>query len=387
MIDNRIFQTIAEKYAAYATERQLPWVDPSLLVNAVDKNGFNYSLEEPILRRFGSFMDVNSEYNMSTIQPCIRGADVTSIKRGQTKNHLSLFHIFPTSFQLSPNSQHLRENCRQGIKNTLMFLDSLGLKRTLLQVTYFAGGRLDVLSKGSVPVQTSFPADTITKEAFLDEEVSESQLHPIAGLDTFVATFSGDQDFYAGNRYEIHYPLSTGELLEIGTGEALEFRQVRRGKNTIDIIPAAYSITPIVVGLERICAIVCGSETVRTIPPLMELGHVLSKLFPEPISLDYAVDLADAFRAAHLVLTQTHALSLNASLRRQRRAVVSRLCGLFGSISIHPEDLIVPLELVAAQHSWLPDLRNEIPIVSRLIPEYIKYKQRMSVKAVRSEID
>lgn len=364
------FTDTLAQYRTFAAQHALPWITPSALANRVDHKAFNYSLEEPILREFGSYLDIKHEYTFSTCQPCIRGTDLGQIKKCKTRNHLALFHIFPTAFFLSPDPAKLSQNQQAGIKATFEFLQLVGLDISRLKITYFGGGRLDEISDGQVPVKKVFPPDEVTLATCLDFGLAPDQLHPVSNLDTFVATFAGDEDFFAGHRYEVYHPLPDGTPLEIATGEALAHRQLRVDGVTVDILPASCSAAPIVIGLERLHAIMERKADVRSISCLKDLAAGLEPLAPK-LSADQTLEAADFLRAAHLVVAQTHSLKLTKHLAEQRRVIVSHLCKLLGNQASSYDALKNALAVNAAIHPWLPELTSELDSVANTLMQNI----------------
>lgn len=358
------------KYRDFADQRGLPWITPSPLVNRVDHKSFNYSLEEPILREFESYLNITHPYTFSTIQPCIRGADLGQIKKHKTRNHLALFHIFPTAFFLSPEPSSLVTNQKAGIAATFAFLESVGVDLHQLRVSYFAGGSLREISNGHVPVDKAFPSDKTTVSACLESGIESNRLIPTANLDTFVATFEGDEDFFAGFRYEIFHPLPDGTLLEIATGEALTYRQVRENGVTIDVLPAGCSAAPVVIGLERLHCILEGTSRVQAISSLIELSESLRPL-ANTASEEELLQAANFFCAAHLVLAQTHNSDINKNLAEQRRVIISHLCKLLDKRLPPHSALLDALNHNAGIHPWLPELASEAVPVASALSEHI----------------
>ena len=365
------FADTLSKYRSFAEEHNLPWIQPSALVNRVDHKAFNYSLEEPILREFGTYLNISHEYAFSTCQPCIRGADLGQIKKQKTRNHLALFHIFPTAFFLSPNPTRLHENQDAGIATTLKFLASMGIDLSRLVVTYFDGGYLDVISDGLVPVHKFFPPDETTANACLRAGLQRAQLTPTSNLDTFVATFAGDEDFFAGYRYEIYHPLPDNVPLEIATGEALAYRQVRVNGVTTDVLPAQCSAAPVVIGLERLHAVLERQQSVRSISCIGDLATNIQQVAPN-LPADRCLEVADFLRAAHLVLAQTRNVKLTQNMAEQRRVILSYLCRLVGESLITRSALKDTLEHNASIHPWLPELSSELDFVVEALVENIK---------------
>nr|VFK10108.1 MAG: hypothetical protein BECKLPF1236A_GA0070988_1003210 [Candidatus Kentron sp. LPFa]VFK26099.1 MAG: hypothetical protein BECKLPF1236C_GA0070990_100309 [Candidatus Kentron sp. LPFa] len=363
------------KYRVFAQRKKLSWITPSPLVNAVDNKSFNYSLEEPILREFGSYFSFTHPYRFSTMQPCTRGADIGRIKKGKTQNHLALFHIFPTAFSLSPNLEKINVYHRDAIFDTVDYLRATGIDIRKLKVTYFSGGNLHDISNGYVSVHKTFPADIVTLQSFLEAGLENNQLVPLANLDTFVATFDGDEDFLAGNRFEIYHPLSDNSaLLEIATGESLKYRQVRRNKVTIDILPAPCCATPVAIGLERLQAILENRTSVRSISALTDIADLLAPLLGSSARKDKLI-AADFFRAAHLVLAQTHKTRLNASISEQRRVILSHLCRQSWNQDILASNFLPVLRRNAALHPWLPELADGAEIVADLLIKNIERRR------------
>ncbi len=358
-------------YREFAERKGLPWIEPAPLVNEVDHRAFNYSLEGPILREFGEFLNITHYYEMATVQPCIRGGDVSRIKRGETDNHLVLFNIFPLAFPLLPDVNDLERYHRRAIANLIEFIEGAGLDIGKLKVTYFAGGNIADISKGQVPVNKSFPEDSVTRESFLEAGLSDSQIEPVASLDTFVATFAGDGDFYAGNRYEIHYPLGNGKLLEIGTGEALAYRQVRVKEATTDIVPAHSGVAPVVLGMERLQAALENRNDVLSISTLRLLGDKFAPLLKETDGRSRLL-AANFFRAAHVVLAQTHGVRLNSSLSSRRRVILSQTCSMLSDTKTRPADYVEALNFDAELHPWIPGLKAETEMVAELLVQNLQ---------------
>lgn len=370
------FKKTIQHYFDFAKKHKLSWIDPAPLINEVDHKAFNYSLEEPILRRFGGYFDITEKYNFSTIQPCIRGADVAAIKRHQTKKHLSLFHIMPTNFYLSPYPKKLPEMQPQGIKNTLTFLDSLGIDLSRLLITYFPGGYLDEISQGTVPVHKYFQEDIITVNAFCDFGLRENQLLPVSNLSTFVATFPGKTDFYAGNRFEIFYTFQQDKIIEIGSGESLKYRQIQKNGITSDIIDANCSIAAIVLGLERLQSVVEKHYSVFKIESMLMLAKEIIRKNKKKINLETALEIVDALRAAHLVLAQLGSNPVGKYFKEQKRIIISRCCHLLQINSLLDEELILfLLQNNASFYPWLSVLNIQAERVGTIITSKVKKRE------------
>jgi hypothetical protein len=258
MKDNAVYQ----HYRQFLVDHGITWIEPASLINDVDPHAFNYSLEEPLLREFGTYFPVFADYSFGTAQACIRGGDVSRLKRGESNNHLCLFHILPVTYKVTTSLETVDAWHRESIRLLCEFLfERVGLDPDRLMVTYFGGGNLATISTGQVPLSQHFPEDANTREFFLASGIKAHQLIPQSSLDNFVASFEGSGDFYAGPRFEIFYPLGDGSILEIGTGEALYHRQVRRDGQLIDIKASNCAIIPLAVGLERVVA--CAEQRIR----------------------------------------------------------------------------------------------------------------------------
>ena len=365
-----------QAYREFAKKKGMPWIEPGKLVNRVDNKSFNYSLEEPILREFGSYLEISHPYTFSTVQPCIRGGDVSLVQHERTDKHLSLFHIFPTSFFLMPDVKDLEYYHRKSIEDTIEFLVGVGINTQQLEITYFAGGQLDNISNGHIPVSKVFPMDTTTRAAFLAEGLQDHQLKPIASLDTFVATFASDEYFFAGNRFEIYYKSQDGSMLEIGTGEALAYRQIRKAGTTIDILPSPCSITGVVFGIERLQSVLEGRGCIIDISTINELGNALLPFLDSHDDKNKRM-AADFFQAVHLILAQTHNKKLNSYHASRRRVLLSQFCRrvINNDLSIQLSDLYPLLEMNAKLHPWLPELQSEMEPVANYIMESLKNRK------------
>ena len=365
---------LVETYHAYrefAEGKGMPWIAPSALVNPVDRNAFNYSLEEPIIREFSSFTEFTHPYVCSTVQPCLRGSDFSLIKKETSGDHMILFHMMPVSYFLMPHVDDLAETQKESIRNTLEFLDVVGIDINRMIVSCFAGGYLDEVSNGLIPVHKYFPADSVSVNFLLELGLSSSQIKMVSNADTFMGTFSGADDFLAGYRFEIFYIRDDDSIIEIGTGEALGFKQLHEDGKTVDIVASKSCASAVVIGLERLQSVL---EEKNDIKDISDFSNLAKALFP--LVGEVNLKAVDYFRSAHLILAQTHSMELNSSLLRRRRRVVSGLCKFIAKKNIAAKDFLAALQENALLSPWSPELSSNLNIVSELMVENILRRRK-----------
>ncbi len=349
---------VLSAYREFAAKHAWPETPRSNIINDADPTAFNYSMEEPILRRFGDFFRITAPWQFSAVQPCIRTGDFSRLKSDQTDcSHLTLFHIMPIPFNLQPDQSQFKLWHETGIVKPLKFLtESLGLDLARIRLSYFSGGKISDITQGRATSTAYFPPDEHTLATCYAYGMTNEQMIPEASPNTFLCTSPVPGGFYAGYRFEFFYVMPDSSLLEIGTGEALNFRQVVCDGRTTDILPMPSSVCVTALGLER-CVFACnGGKTIE------ECSHIHS-LVAEVAAKNSAGNprsaflFVDAIRAVHLVVSDGGTYSgLNRHLREHFRALMKRVTSLADDLQFSHDDIRQLLELNSTIQPWLPEL-------------------------------
>jgi hypothetical protein len=344
------------------------------IVNDVVERAFNYSLEEPILRKYGSLVNITSPWSFFTIQPCIRMSDFSRVKRGELY-HSPYFNIAPVDFQLSTNPDDLPSLHESSIKRLCFFLiDKIGLDPRNFIVRYFPGGYIDEIDK-RIRIKRYFEEDKITYKVFTECGLSPQQFEPVRNSDTLLFTFPKPIEFWVGYRYEVLYKLENGNLIEIATGEAVKDKRiVDEEGNIIDIQPMNGCIVPVVVGIERLLIAANNLNNIFECEHVVPIFHFINEKVKNTIT---ARVLTSSLQAVHIIVTDGgHWNNLNPPRREDfslfSRAIFNAIMG--GSLSI--QDLEFLLRKNAELQFWIPELRNS---VEQAIDEIV-YKEKNKKK-------
>lgn len=342
---------VIERYREYSIKEGLREIPPGAIVNNVDPVTFNYSLEEPILREFGSFFNITHPYSFSTIQPCIRTGDFAAIKRGTLDDHVSQFTVLPVDFQLHPNMDEWEKLHLKAVQRlTHLIFSVFRLDPLKTHAICFGGGSPNEICSSLRKPYKSLPPDDVARGVFLAAGVPPENITMPFSQDTFLLTFPGNQDFYSGYRYEIFYQVGN-RLVEIGTGEALFLKQIRENSMVVELQPLNAAIVVCVVGLERMLVALNEFDSVFDcdhIAALWQGKHVDIQAMQEAL-----IRMADNIRAIHLIWGQTDGgASLIRTLRDRLRSFVAFFLDLCLQTKTTDEQIMHLFDLNAHLQPW-----------------------------------
>lgn len=363
------------QYHRFCEQNGWERIQRSSVINDANPTAFNYSMEEPILRKYGGFFTITAPWAFSTVQPCIRTGDFGRLKKtGDDLTHMTLFHMLPIAFSIAPDHSDYEARHKAAILKPLSFLtERLRLDIKRIKVSYFSGGHIRDVSRGRISSNLTFPPDELTRRACIEAGMTEEQLIPELSTNTLLCTSPVAGDFYAGYRYELYYQLQNGALIEIGTGESLEWKQLVQNGVTTDIVPMEQTICLSVVGLER-CLIASGNLT--TIAQCDHIKPILEYCQQNAPSYDYktAFLFVDSLRTMHLVIADGGVYnSLNHRLREHARALLRVFTSSQDSLHLSEDQVRKALLLNAEKQSWLPELAES---VERTMKELTLYRGR-----------
>lgn len=337
------------------------------IVNDITQRTFNYSLEEPIFRKYKSLVDFNEDFAFYTLQPCIRMKDFSQITKDKSSEfHSALFHIAPVNFQIisnvKPEDTKVNDYHFISIKNLMTFLtDILKIDISRLEVVYFGGGYIDEITNGAIPIRRYFVPDIITFNAFKEFGLSEKQLKKISSLETFLLTFIEDVDFWAGYRYEVLYNLNEQKKLEIATGEAIFYKRIVKNGKIVDIVPLNSGIFPAAVGVERLLVAKNNFNNIYYCDHIYPLFNMLSELKKCDLFNVKSIFFVESLRSLHLILADGYSPNtLNKHLIKKFNLFLKYFNEGIKFFNISQKEIVELFNLNAELHPWLPELKFSI---------------------------
>jgi len=337
------------------------------IINNVYEKTFNYSLEEPLLRKYGSFTNITSSWSFFTIQPCIRISDFSLVKKGDLYRS-PFFNIAPIDFQLSIHSDDLPNLHKRSIERLYSFLIKIGLNPKNLKVRYFSGGWINELDK-RVKIKKYFCEDEVTYKAFTDCGLSMQQFEPVKSSDTLLFTFPKPIEFWVGYRYEVFYKLENGDLIEIATGEAVKDKRiVDREGNIIDIQPINGCIVPVVIGLERLLIAANNLNNIFECEHIMPIFNFINTKVKDIINAGL---LTASLQCTHIIVTDGgHWNNLNPPLKKDFSLFLKVISNAMKNGLLSDKDIQSLLETNAELQFWIPELKNSVAQVLEEIRLY-----------------
>jgi alanyl-tRNA synthetase len=357
----------------FADKKGYSVIAPAKIFNQASESTFNFSIEEAILRKYGSYFNISENYVYQIIQPCIRMGDFGRIKQKKSTDfHSSLFDMTGYyQFNVAENNlQKLQEKTITDLWD--LFVNVLKLDKNKLKVNYFSGGKISNLVNDKIENDFEIPEDTLTKELFLKLGLSENQVEPCFDQDTVLLTFPLPEDFYVGHRPEIFYQSPSGEYFEIGTMEFIRWKRTT-SENGMSIKSLNAAISLFVFGIERILAAVnnLGSSfEIDSIQPLVLEINNISKNKDEI----WIRKFVDALRAFHIIISDGGTYdTLSRDLKEDLRLFLKAISDGFCNLELLDEHLAEFLVLNAKLNPWKKELADSIDIA---VQEFNKYKRR-----------
>lgn len=324
-----ILSQIVNAYYSFLHERKCNVINRASVVNDVDSSSFNYSVEEPILREYGTFRDINHDYSFGVVQPCIRTRDAAHLEDDTL--HLSQFSIMPLPFSFYAQKENINDKCARFLHDVLLFLYGLGLDVTRLYVTYFSGGYFDAMVRS--PNHVYLPPDYVTRNTCLAAGIPEQNIIPNATTDTFLCSSRFSEEFYAGYRYEVFYEIRPEIRCEIATGETLLWLQKTQEFQT-ELLEMPGAALVVGLGLERCIMAIEDKVEISQISMIEPLVNALR------IEEGAAFKLVDSLRAIQLIFHDVEGYSkLNRHQRNHVRMFFHRIVTITRKYSISDDIL------------------------------------------------
>ncbi|HLC73075.1 MAG TPA: hypothetical protein VJH20_00390 [Candidatus Nanoarchaeia archaeon] len=297
-----------------AKNKGLEIVSPSSTISWLYPGQFAYCLnEEFIWDRYGSLIDMPGEIHFHKIQPVIRWDDYIIYFLGRTKNppQSSTDHL--TSFDMSTidgghiiNKENYAKYSKMIFGGIVSFLiNDLGLDKNKLEITYFSGEKLSILSsnKKGVPrfdFEKYIPEDKEAKEELLSLGLQESQIKPNNTRDCFLIPdwLCGEAAPW-GYRNEINYRTNAG-LIDIATIERLFLRPIYKNGKLVDVVEWDKRFLINGAGLERLVMVVNSLPEINQVDTINPLFDFIASRGYDNVPL-----LCESLRTSHRIIADS----------------------------------------------------------------------------------
>jgi hypothetical protein len=244
------------------------------LVTAAFPGDFNLSsTEHHWVRELGGYLDWDRDYVFTTIQSCVRLGDFALLPTAAGARYLGVFEMGDLSGEIALRARpDYRELLRWQIAELVRLLGVLGIPPERIQASYSAGGRIADLTGGRYRFDGEIPADALSRDAFLEAGVPETNVTPDATRATLLALHVHRATPW-GYRSEIHVDIGTPgcpRLIDVATAEYFLWRPRFSGteprrEDIVGLAPLETGATGIGVGLERLTMVSNGLARIHDV--------------------------------------------------------------------------------------------------------------------------
>jgi hypothetical protein len=368
------------KHPGCRRERRAP------VVTAAFPGTFNLSsTEHHWLREYGGFVDWPHNYVFTTIQSCIRPGDLARLGAGDGLGYLGVFEMADLCGEIALEA---RPDYRalQGwqIGELVRLLGTLGIAPDRIHPSYSVGGRVADLTAGRYLLAETIPPDHLSREAFLDAGVPETNLIPDATRATLLALHVHRATPW-GYRNEIHVDVGSARhprLVDVATAEYFLWRPrfrtpLGRREDIVGLDPLDAGATGIGCGLERLAMVANGLGRIHDVDYLAPFYAMLAAALGRRLEpADYA--LGESLRALHRIeadlrfhpeVDATPAPDGTPRLSHRRRQKLARLKRVV-PLRLHAVDLERLLLAHARAQPWHAELEAAVAPAVRSLLDY-----------------
>jgi len=353
-------------------------IERSPLIHAGFPGNFNLSFTEfPWLQEFGKYINFNHDFHFSTIQSCIRTADIPLIGTNDSWKYLGVFEMVDLdgilTFKETPDYQALQ---KFHTKNLVSFLNDLGISKEKIHASYCTGGNVAELTKGKYNFNFQIPEDEISKQGFLEQGIPEENLIPDKTRDTFLAINLKKEDQHGGisiaynpwgYRNEIYLELENKEILDVATMESLRFHPKYDGEKIVEIEKADYGASVFAFGLERLCIAINNLQRVQDVDYVKPFYDEMEKQTSEENFL-----AGESLRALHRIYSDIEKFRLG-ELSKPRRKVARKILQNIPK-NLSEKKIKYLLRIHSETQPWHPEMKSGIEPTMERIRNYREAK-------------
>jgi alanyl-tRNA synthetase len=224
-------ETLVSKIKKFHAVSGVPYVPQTSVVSPLFPGNYNYCLDESnVFKKYGNLLP-NKEESFHKIQPAIRLSDYdVFIKDFKNESHLGTFSITTVTGFSSFKIEQSEKRYRASIRSFLSFIESLGLDRKRLKISYFSGNDAKGVEESrkhdrqeidrKIRFDAYIPKDPL-RRVLVEEGLTEQQLVANKSRDNFLTSAWYVTEAPWGYRNEIFYRLPNDNLLDIATIERL----------------------------------------------------------------------------------------------------------------------------------------------------------------------
>ena len=264
---------------------------------------FNLSFAEyGLLKKYGQYLDFDSDFIFSKYQPCIRHQDWNTIisDKDNRYRYLSLFDMVDISgFVLLKDGSKKDTSNKFVIKSFVDFIKQIGLDAGKLRISYFDGSPISEATKGKYDIKSRIQKDPMI-DYWKSLGLTDEQFIPDGTRDTLLSLRIFGNPTAWGYRNEINYEYKD-KLLDIGTVECLYFKPVFNEKQEIiDIKESEHVISISAIGFERILMVLNNLDNVWEVDHIIP---IIDKFKSLGLGDQDAMIATQAIRAIHRIVT------------------------------------------------------------------------------------
>src|SRR3989344_875132 len=358
------YETLRQAVKNYPKYNGCVKVERSPLIHRGFPGTFNLSFNEKHwLDEFGRYTDFSHDYIFSTVQSCIRPDDILKLDTPDAWKYLGVFELADLTGMMAftdrPDHNKLQ---RWQVRNLIDFLENLGISPDRVHASYCSGGKVADLTKGKYSFDFDVPEDEISRNAFIENGVPESNLIPDNSRDTFLSLHLHRPTPW-GYRNEISVNIGTEEeskLVDIATIEYSQWAPLYKNsettsKNIVDLRGCNNGFSIVATGLERLCMVANG------LPRIQDVDYIIP--FYEALGEERVLG-GESLRALHRIYSDITHYGCRTSRhhKKKMRYMLQKV-----DLILTGEQVRELLKIHSETQPWHPELQEGIePTIERI---------------------
>lgn len=360
-------------------------IDRSPLINECYPGKFNLSFTEyPWIKRFGRYMNFDSDYIFSTVQSCIRWNDIydedTGLSNLEGKDSWKYLGVFemasPYGMIALKGRQNAEDLQKVQLKSLIDIFESIGIEKKQIFPSYQKGRKLQEVTKWKYNLDFDVPEDSLARKLFIEAGIPQENLVQDYGRDTFISVKLEREDPRGkgsiriptpwGYRNEININIGTPDnpkLIDVATIERINWTPIYDSNwNLLNLVNTNDEVSVGAIGLERLCMVANNQDRVQDIDCIKPFYETLG-------TANYLA--GESLRALHRIYSDISkfGLSLHKGSRRRRinRIIQNILAG-----GLNSEQIRKSLDENSQIQPWHTELEAGIEPTLTAIEEYKK---------------
>lgn len=361
------------------------------LINDGFPGHFNYSFTEyPWLKEYGRYMSFDHDFIFSCIPTCIRYDDVFNEKTKKSNldstdswKYLGVFEMSDLAGIASYKGiRDIYELQYKQAAYLIGLLVNFGISMDKIFCSYQRKGSVQDITKDKFTFNATIDEDEIGKQVFLDLGVPISNVQPdsegaaLLSLNLFQRRENGGQWRVPspwGYRNEININLGTKDRpkwLDIATLERFAYRPIVENEKIIGLDHITDSVSIGAVGLERLCLLANGLDSIQ------KIDH-LEPFYKELKITQSKVRVGECLRALHFIYTDVRKENIDLSkYQRTRDRIRIGFLQTIARANFKINEIRKLLDVHARYQPWHPELKEGIDSTIEAISIFLNRKNR-----------